>query len=90
MAKFEVGEYYRNGDVVFRVERRTDKSIVINTHHMDPREAFTFYKRVKVDSEGNEYIKIDNGKAVISSAIRADKYQFMAYIHKNFGGAVRH
>lgn len=90
MAKFEVGEYYRNHDVVFRVEHRTAKSIVINTTHMERREAWTFYKRIRVDADGNEYIKIDNCKTVISSAIRADKYQFMAYIHKNYGGAVRH
>lgn len=89
MAKFEVGEYYTNYDVVFRVEHRTAKSIVINTHHMERREAFTFYKRIMVDDNGDEYIKIDNGKAMVSSAIRADKYQFMAYLHNNFGGAVR-
>ena len=58
MFRFESGKCYKsyNGKEVIMIPRRTDKSVWINQDHQDPGEAFPYLKRIKVDSEGNEYI----------------------------------
>ena len=87
MFRFETGKYYRsyNGKTIIQVVRRTEKSVYVNTHHWDEKEAFTYLKRIRIDSEGNEYITTKSNNIPIFAEFESNYGGFRNYIMSRIG-----